>query len=155
VKYTIKFAADHTTVLFKGHIDERIGEAMTEIRPQVKTHGVVFDLSAVDLINSIGISTWIAHLAAFDGLDVRYLRCPHSFVTLCEMIPVLVKGRRLESFFIRYACDSCAGTDVHYGLVTRAETVAAGGFPAMACPRCKKPMEHDPHDDDFKSFFGV
>lgn len=155
MKYQIQFAADCTTVTFKGHIDERIGEVLAEIRPQVRTRVAVFDLAGIDLINSVGISTWIAHLSAFDSVDVCYMRATYAFVSLCSMIPVLLVGRRLESFQIRYSCPPCddAFDEVVLGWVTRDETLAAGKFRASTCPHCKKPMEADPHDEDFRTLF--
>lgn len=153
VKYKIQFAPDLTTVAFKGHIDERIGEALAEIRPQVKTAKAVFDLAGIDLINSIGISTWIAHLAAFKSIDLHYVRAPYAFVSLCQILPMLAVGRCLDSFQIRFHCGACNDDDERLGWVGRDETLATGKFKTLPCPRCKKPMEADPHDEDFKALF--
>ncbi len=153
MKYKIKFASDLTTVAFDGAIDEHIGPVLAEIRAQIKTKEALFDLAKVGLVNSIGVSTWIAHMAAFDGMSVAFTRVPYTFISLCRIIPVLAQGRTIHSFEIRFYCDHCDDDEVQFGFVHREEALVTGVIKAAVCPSCKKPMEADPNDTDYVRFF--
>lgn len=153
VKYKVVFEPDLTTVHFSGHIDEHIAEVLSDLRPQIKTKRAVFRCEGINLINSIGISTWIAHIKAFDDLDLAYSHLPYNFISLCQMIPVLTAHRTLLSFYVRYECEACAGDDLQFHMVERDESLKLGRFKPMPCSKCHTPMEPDPNDEDLIELF--
>lgn len=153
MKYKITNQPDVSVVFLQGNIDERINEALAAMRPKLTARHVVFQCEGVNLINSIGISQWIAAMKGFEGLDVAFSHMPYPFVSLCRMIPLLKQGRTIHSMQVRYFCDGCADDDVQTILVTRQEALAAGRFPAAPCRRCRQPMTVDPNDADYIELF--
>jgi hypothetical protein len=153
LKYKLSFAPDVTTVALTGDVNEHVDQALREIRTQIKGHQIVFDMGGVGVLNSVGCSTWLAHIKAFDGFTVRFVNCQYTFVTLAMLVPELIGRGQIESFFVRYYCEHCDTGDHQSELATRAETLKLGGFKTQACQRCKRPMEAEPADQDFLQLF--
>lgn len=152
LKYKIAFEPERTTVQLIGSIDEHIGEILKEIRPQVPTKKLVFDCEKLALINSIGVATWLAHIAAFGDLELHFVNCPYQFTSLCLIIPDLTASGTVESLYVRFFCEECDG-DHQNVLATRDETLKLGTFKLVPCPKCRNIMRLELDDEDFIQVF--
>jgi hypothetical protein len=153
IKYKLAFGPDLTTVTLSGDVNEHVDVALRDIRTRLKGRRVTFDVGGVGVLNSVGCSSWLAHIKAFDGFDLAFVNCQYTFVTLAMLVPELVGCGRIESFFVRYYCEACDSGDYHSMLAGRAETLARGGFKAEPCPTCGSLMEAEPADQDFLQLF--
>lgn len=153
MKYKIAYQPEVSLVYFSGNIDEHIGPVLIEIRSQMKGRRVVFDFTYLAQINSIGVSNWLAHIKAFDDLEVVYENCPQTFSSLWLMIPHFGGKGRLASLFAHYYCMACDSGHYHKTLVRQEDCVKANGFPPMPCPTCQKPMQPEPSDQEFLTIF--
>ena len=153
MKYKIQFSPDLVTVAFDGPIDESVGAALAEIRSQVRTNALLFDLEKVDHINSVGIATWIAHVRAFDGVRLELTRLPYNFVNLCEIIPGLLGHRKVHSLQVRYHCARCEDGQVQYSFLERRDALVGNHPTTKVCRRCDGQMEIDDHDLDYLGIF--
>jgi hypothetical protein len=143
------FAEGATKAALEGMIDERAGEVLREIRTQTKTPLLVFDCDGVTFINSIGVSTWIAHIKAFAGIDLRFVNATYPFASHCLIIPDLAGGGRIDSLYVRYYCEHCDTGDYQSSLATREEIAKQPRFRSLPCMRCRRPLAPDPDDGDF------
>jgi hypothetical protein len=153
LKYKVSYEPDQTTVRLSGPIDEHIGSVMEEIRSQVKGRRLVIDCDGVGLINSIGVSVWLAHIGAYTGYDLKFVRCPYTFTSLCLIIPSLPGTGSVESLYVRYLCAKCEDRDHRLVLADRTPTLAAGRFTEVPCPKCKRVMTPEPDDADLIEVF--
>ena len=153
MRYKMTFATDLTIAHLKGHVDEHVGGTLAEVRRQIRTRRAVLDLGGVGILNSVGVSIWLAHIKAFDDLELELTNCPHPFTSLVLLVPELAGKGRIHSFFVRYFCDHCADDEEQQGLVTSEETLALGTFPAKGCRKCGLAMGVEEADLDLLELF--
>jgi hypothetical protein len=154
LKIKVSYEPGITLVRLGGPIDEHMGEALEDLRSQVKTPRVIFDTEQVSLINSIGAARWMAHMREYAGVEVSFIKCPAAFTSLCLMMPDLVGEGRIESLYAHYYCPSC-DDELKDQLIHRAEisvdrATGRATFPTRSCPSCKTAMNVDPDDEDFQ-----
>jgi len=153
MRYKMTFTPDLTTAHLRGHVDEHVGETLSEVRRQIRTRRAVLDLGGLGILNSIGVSIWLAHIKAFDDLELVLTHCPFSFTSLCLLMPELAGQGRIQSFYVRYYCDHCHDDQEQPALVTEDEATALGGCPPSACRRCGRPMAPEEADLDLLQLF--
>lgn len=146
LKYKTTFEPQLTTVKLSGPIDEHVGEVLEDLRPQVRTPHVTFDCEDVTIINSIGAATWMAHLRAFQEMDVKFIRCSTAFTSLCLIMPDLIGSGAVESLFVTYYCKPC---DHQLSILAERSQLLTSGYPEHDCSTCKAPMIVDPENADF------
>lgn len=153
MKYKIAVQPDVTQVYFSGNIDEHIGPVLAEVRSQVKSPRVVFDFEFLSQVNSIGVATWLAHIKAFDDVQLTYENCPSTFSNLWQMIPGLGGKGVLESLYAGYCCQKCDDGKYHKTLVRRADCVKLENWPPHPCPLCTSPMFPEESDRELLLIF--
>lgn len=156
VRYKIEFQPGVAIVRFKGDIDEHVGEALADIRPQIKVPKLILRCEGIGLVNSIGISTWIAHLRSFDGIKIEYSHVPYMFAALMNIMPTLTGAADITSVEAQYYCDKCDPDEPQLMHVTATEVKAFNKkLPPRACPKCKNALEGAENDIDFAELFKV
>lgn len=132
MKYKLVSDGTWTTVFLAGKIDEHAGKALAEIRGQVATPNVLFQVELVDHINSIGISQWVAELLKFAPKKLAYSHCPPMFATTARVVPAFLGEAPVFSMLADFFCDECEKRATE--LVTPAD-VQKGGLkvPCKAC----------------------
>ena len=152
MEFHVKPENGESHVYFKGDIDEKIGEVLQEVRPQIVPPKAYFHLDYVDLINSIGISTWLTQLKDFKDIQLVFVGCSNTVINTCRIVPNFLNGP-VVSFYARYFCDHCGYDEEQYGLITAMETHASGELKKIPCSSCQRPMEVDDHDQELVSLF--
>ena len=114
---------------------------------------IVFDLSGVRRITSIGVRHWIAGLAFLDGLDYFFTNCRPALVLQFNMIAGFAGNGHLLSMFLPYQCTSCSQQPEHFlDLVADYALVVAGQPPECRCTECGAPSELDEDVDFYFSY---
>ena len=153
MRYKMTFEPELTTAHLRGHVDEHVGQALAEIRRQIRTRRAVLELSGLGILNSVGVSIWLAHIKAFDDLELGLAQCPYPFTSLALLVPELAGNGRIQSFYVRYYCDRCGDDEEQQGLVTAADAQALRAYPPLACRRCGTAMVNEEADLDLLQLF--
>lgn len=102
---------------------------------------VVFDLRHLTLINSMGVSRWVAFLREVpEDVDYSFAHCSVPFCTQASFIPDMVGSGKVQSFFAPYFCTACdreAERELKVGDVTLEPELAP---PTQRCPSCGEEM---------------
>ncbi|MGZ3687157.1 MAG: hypothetical protein ACXWPM_06590 [Bdellovibrionota bacterium] len=144
--FTVKIeTTEGSTVLlrFEGKIDEESSFDRIQVPATSK---IVFDLKAIEAINSCGIREWIKWIKAISpGKRLVYRHCPRVIVDQINMVDgFLPEGASVESFELPYFCENCS-------LITSIQILmerdCASGTPKLAdtvpCSKCGKEAEMD------------
>lgn len=97
---------------------------------------MVFDLSAVTRINSMGVSRWLEMIKLFEGTNskIHYVRCTWPFVYLATLIPSFLGPGKVASAFLPYSCSECSLEQEM--LVDLNREFAPDEFPVRFCHSC-------------------
>jgi DNA-binding response OmpR family regulator len=114
---------------------------------------VVFDLKAVKVLNSMGVSRWIKFMRQIpEGVDYSFQRCSPAFCTQAGYLPGMLRQGLITSFQAPYICDSCdreALEEVDVGAMGEASPPTP---PVRACRACGAEMEFDEMPERFFLF---
>lgn len=130
---------DHEVAL-AGQLDERAD--LTSLLGRLTGGRVVFDLSLVSFINSIGVREWIRLLAGLRDrkCEVVLRRCSEAMVHQMNMIAETSRGAIVESFFMPVDCPSCGyEASIVVEVAPHRTMLARKEAPSVACPECSAP----------------
>jgi CheY-like chemotaxis protein len=116
-------------------------------------HGqVVFDLSQVGYINSLGIEAWVEFLGKISDTRYDFIACSIPFVLQASTgIDVLGTGS-VQSFYAPYRCREC---DYEEERLLQTSVVLAAPDrepPSYACPNCKHSIQLDELAERYLAF---
>ncbi len=150
--WTIEKEEDVQHVTLSGELTENANLATLVVE---LTSRVVFDLSAIQRVNSPGVREWITFLNALNRTEQSYAleRCSVSIVNQLNMISNFRGNGNVLSVFAPYYCSRCSRDEKRLVDLSKpaAEQIAAP-FP---CPACGDPMEFDDIADAFLAFAGA
>ncbi len=144
---------------FAFQVTERPGELLVTIAgvvsevsrfdlPDPRGRRVIIDARGVERMNSLGVRNWIVFIEQLEtqSPDIVIRRLPPVMVWQASMITTFVGRSRIESFLSPWFCPGCETTleQLHgyYDDVPH----------AIACPKCRSPMELDWDRDAYLAF---
>lgn len=112
---------------------------------------VFFDLRHLALINSVGVSRWIAFLRQMPDSVVYHLaHCSVAFCAQASFVPDMVGRGDVISFYAPYYCPTC-DCDLERELHA-ASLQQSGDVPAMPCPTCGQDLVFEDVPERYLSF---
>lgn len=123
------------TVDVSGALDENAEAALAQTEPKLQRAHVVFDLSGVQSVNSLGYRQWTKFLQRVSAQSTFDLaNCPQAMLEYAALLPALSYAAMIRSVLVPYQCESCSrGSQVSY------EVDAFEGdddFPVAVCSSC-------------------
>ncbi len=126
---------DTTTVTLEGNLSEESEQGLLELRSQIKTPKVVFDVAGVKHINSYGVLRWMGFVRDVGAkAQLEFHRCPINFIEYCGMLRGFLGGGQAVSMLITFCCQRCEALSVR--LLDCATVQAQGVLPEAACVGC-------------------
>lgn len=100
--------SDKFTVEMSGCIDENF--AFPDLASVSKDQPIVLDLDKVEMINSLGIRSWVRWMKGLTANLIILKNIPVNIVHQINMIAgFLPEKAKIESFYAPFYCDSCKG----------------------------------------------
>ncbi len=139
-------------VKVKGELDERADlSTLDNCADQV----LYADLSEVTRINSYGLHAWIATVAK-NKIQLVLRECSPVIVEHFNLVPEFIgDAGKVESFFARYACDSCTTEkNVRYQIDQSIDpkNPSIPSELSTPCPQCGGKLELDQSPEMYLSF---
>ena len=139
-----------TVVSFAGHINE----AADFTKLKNLSGPLVFDLSEIDRINSLGVRDWIRLVREINtaGIELTFERCSPMIISQYGMISNFMgPSPRIKSVLVPYLCPACQ----HEHLQTQDVTpgVALSVPLKLPCPKCQTPMDLDDLAETYNRVF--
>ncbi len=140
-----------TTVSFFGEIDEN-----ADFRDLLRhlEGRVVFDLSDVRRMNSMGVREWINFVGRLPNVDsLTFSRCSIAIVTQLNMIHNFRGNATIRSFYAPYTCDGCNNEEekLIYVIIDFPKG-DADHVPPHSCSACRAEMMLDDLPERYLSF---
>ncbi len=111
---------------------------------------LIFDLSGVSLINSMGIRNWVNWFKANPTKRLTFRNCSKPIVDQVNALEgFLPQGSIVESFFVPFHCENCGHSDRtlfrkgHEFTMGTADAKPQVRPPHMKCAKCGSEMEMD------------
>lgn len=117
---------------------------------------VVFDMGAVESLNSVGVRSWLLFIQHLQGLHPAFFyRLNELFVEQASIVPNLLgkRGTKVVMVDLPYICPQCNNR-----IIRVAKTKAIGfdgkkyALPEVSCETCKVPMEFDAVEKEYFNF---
>ena len=131
----------------KGIVDE---DTTFNCIPADQSKRLIFDLSGVSLINSMGIRNWVNWMKANKDRSMIFRSCSKAIIDQVNALDgFLPAGAIVESFFVPYHCDNCGnsartlfrkGHEFEMGTADAKPQIRP---PQQKCPKCQNAMEMD------------
>ncbi len=142
LEFSLKHGPAETIVVFSGHIDAVVGDALQQVSAQLKTKRMQFDCGGITRINSIGITTWLKALDQFSDRTYSFFNCTEQFIDAAVMIPQFPGKGWIESIRVPLYCDACDHQEY------RDFPTGGGHLPdfeavGASCPKCVSRLEAD------------
>ncbi|HTE55047.1 MAG TPA: STAS domain-containing protein [Kofleriaceae bacterium] len=113
-------------------------EAKLEV-PDPHGRRVVIDVRGVERMNSMGVRNWIDFMERLQSRtsEIVIRQMPPAMVSQASMITTFIGDSRVESFLSPWYCPGCENTiEQLHGYLDDLPI-------AIACPKCRTPMELD------------
>jgi anti-anti-sigma regulatory factor len=122
-------------------------EARFEV-PDARGRRVIIDPRGVERMNSMGVRNWIHFIEQLQARspDIVIRHLPPVMVSQASMITTFVGRSRIESFLSPWFCPSCDNT------LEQLHAFHDDLPRAIACPKCRSPMELDWDRDAYLAF---
>jgi anti-anti-sigma regulatory factor len=116
--------------------------------PDARGRRIVIDPRGVERMNSMGVRNWIHFIEQLQAHspDIVIRHLPPVMVSQASMITTFVGRSRIESFLSPWFCPSCENT------LEQLHSFHDDLPRAIACPRCRSPMELDWDRDAYLAF---
>jgi anti-anti-sigma regulatory factor len=123
-------------ISIRGDISEKSEEVFNQLLESELEPTIVFELSKVQMINSIGVREWISATVKLKKRKIKliYRNCSSTIIDSTNMFPDFVDRPGIESFFIPTVCPECDHKMEE--LVTPASVKAEEFKPTKQCPTC-------------------
>jgi anti-anti-sigma regulatory factor len=138
---------DGMVMSLRGVIDEDTTFTAIDI---LHNPNLIFDLSGVSLINSMGIRNWVNWFKANHAKRMTFRNCSKPIVDQINALEgFLPQGSIVESFYVPYHCENCGHNDRtlfrknHEFKMGTADAKPSVHPPEMKCSKCSKVMEMD------------
>jgi len=140
MKYKIARKDGNRNAQLSGALDETFEKASDELLARLGDGHVVFDMTGVTRINSIGYHQWVRFLKALSAKATFELEaCSVELLAYVNLLPVLSFASRVTSVRIPYVCKHC-GKAVEPSF--QLEEIDEGGATRpLICPGCNGIME--------------
>ncbi len=142
MRFTLEKRPEGTLVRLDGALDEAISDVLENVAlAACGARNLIFDVSAVNRIVSVGIKDWIA---GFDKLDKLFTcsfeGCTMAFLDAAMMVPAVINGRAVHSILALYSCVGCFYEETVVVAVTGRSVALVVG---RVCSRCGDQMAAD------------
>lgn len=96
-------------IAIRGDITETSNEAFKELMESLESTVICFDMSKVELINSLGARHWIQFLENLrkTNMIISFKNCSVSFIEGCNIYPKFAIRGQIKSFYSVYECTKC------------------------------------------------
>ena len=102
---------------------------------------VSFDCEAVGHVNSPGVRSWMFFVKQLKVRGaIQFCNVPTLLMGYFLMLPNMLAGGRIYSFYASYTCKSCRASD---SALVGSQQVEKGTLPRPKCPKCVTPMTSD------------
>ncbi len=158
-KTTVSKAPEGLRIAVSGPIDERAEFASSGAEIwRARGTGVgelIFDLSGVSQLNSVGVKKWLAFVGSLAGqFKLRFDRVSEQIVAQANVVAQMLgpPGTPVGSFFAPYLCEGC-GRETSRELRLQDLTPADDGWsaPALKC-ECGGKLVFDEYEDEYFFF---
>jgi len=150
LSWRIRHRPGITVVSFFGEIDENADFADLACHLSGK---VVFDLSDVRRMNSMGVREWINFVGKLPDVHCLTLsRCSIAIVTQLNMIHNFRGRAHIRSFYAPFVCDACNNEEEKLIDVAEMMTEGSARVPEFSCSACRSPMVLDDLPERYLSF---
>jgi hypothetical protein len=151
MKYRITTEDKLATVALEGNVDETTGAALLEIQGLVAAPRVIFDCASLRLINSTGISKWIAGLHDIAAKrSIEFARCSRTFVHTANLVARFHSCGVVTSVYMPFYCERC-GTE-RDNLVPLDDAIKMTLKTTASCEACGEVIELEVDPEDYLSF---
>jgi CheY-like chemotaxis protein len=149
IKWEIVEDTQRMRVVIKGALTEATD--FSDLQPAM-VGAIDFDLSQVDYINSLGVSSWIELLDKASIRGYQFHACSVPFVLQASLSPEVLGRGTVSSFFAPYHCAHCGYAEER--LLQSATILAAEQQlpPTFGCPSCSHELELDDAPERFLAF---
>jgi anti-anti-sigma regulatory factor len=149
--WRIKERAGFTSVELTGDIDEHAGlAALASLSGKV-----VFQLSGVRRINSMGVREWVNFVRALPGVTELVLtQCSPAFIAQLNMIHGFAGPAKVHSFFAPYVCERCNREELKLLEVAThfPDGCSFDRVPELRCEQCGLALEFDDIPEHYLQF---
>ena len=143
---------DELIVSIRGDISEKAEDAFGKLLESELDSFLVFDLSKVQMINSIGVRVWILMVSTLKKRQttIAYRNCSTSIIETLNIFPHFINKKEIESVFIPTCCVSCDYKDEELSVL---KSLRGAVFsPSKLCPSCGIAMTVEIDLDDYLFF---
>jgi len=105
---------------------------------------LMFDLSGIERINSLGVRNWVFFVDDCEraGIPMTFERCSPVMVQQIGMISSFMgRTSRVRSLIVPYLCPSCNAEGTQLAELVSGKPLAI--TPTIPCPKCQTPMQID------------
>ncbi len=149
---------DQTTyVEAKGDIVAGIAKDLEALAGKIQDKRIVFDLSLVRTMNSVGCGEWARALSPLaSSFLIEFVHCSIPFVDYCNMIPSMLGAQGtgasvlIKSFYAPYTCQDCR--EDFKKLIELEDVRQSRRLSPQPCPRCQEPMKPEVDSEDYLTF---
>ena len=140
MKFSLTRVGEVLQIGVRGDINEAAEAELSELSEKIEVGRVTFETSRVDLINSLGIRSWIQFVQGLrrKGVTIEYQKCSSSVVDCCNMHKSFALPGEVASLFVPMFCKKC---EVEESQLFLAKDLKAGEAQStIMCPKCSKEL---------------
>ncbi len=152
-EFEVNRSSDLTLVSLRGPINESSGNSLEILAAQLPSGTCIFNFREVNLINSVGSSSWIRFIKRITtGRKLIFEECSPATVAQLNMVPSFLGEAEVRSVCAPYWCKQCDSQDLL--LLVKGENLPEPGglAPKLICKRCASEMEFEGYDLKFFKF---
>ena len=155
MKISLSRVGDTLVAGVRGDITEAAEEELDDLLGKIEVKRVVFETSRVELINSLGIRSWITFVQTLRrrGVVLEYQKCTTSVVDCCNMHRSFALPGEVISLFVPMHCQKCGNRELQLAAASDIEENAP--FPAGSCSVCKANLLVEVDLDTYLAFLWV
>lgn len=154
MRYKLDQSGEAAVLTLNGDVIEGIDAALAPVGRALKSRKLTIDCAGVGRINSIGIGQWTLFLGMLPkGTALSFSHCPVSFIGYVNLLPKILGGGAVTSFFAPYRCKPCNVSQDLELLAANCHTERR--FPPSACPKCQMPMAPIGNEEEYLAFLDV
>ncbi len=109
MEYSLSQHENKRVVALIGIINEDADLLFQRIQSDIANDPVVvIDFAQVQGINSLGVRSWVTFLRNIEEKkEVIFVHCTPDIIMQINMVPSFLVKSTIESFFVKYVCDTC------------------------------------------------
>lgn len=151
----LSYQTEQVTIIYlKGKINEHSKELFDELNQKlVQNCTVHLNFSEVDLINSMGLSTWFYFIREFQkGKKIIFVELPAFMINIINTIPRFTGSGKIDSFYSNFICLKCHHESPILFTARKGSNFIKEKAERIICPECQGKMVLEDDKDHFYNF---